>query len=74
MLRQQKMVTFFSIPERFLTLCHTLQSCTCSTQNCYNQFQSLVYACVQFQHSCLHSSNGKGWKKTHKEIFPLFKD
>jgi hypothetical protein len=23
--------------ERFSTLCHTLQSCTCSTPSCYNQ-------------------------------------
>jgi hypothetical protein len=47
MLWQQKPVTIFHL-WAFLTLCHTLQSCTHSTPSHYNQGWSLLCACFQF--------------------------
>jgi hypothetical protein len=52
-LRQQKAVTFLN-SLAFLTLCHTLQSCTRSTPSHYNEGWNLLCICVQFQHSGLH--------------------
>jgi hypothetical protein len=53
------LVTFFVVQfstfERFfLTFCHTVHRCMCSTSICYNQGQCLLCMCVQFHNSSLH--------------------
>jgi hypothetical protein len=60
--------------EWFLTLFRTLQSCMCSTPRRYKQSQSILCACLQFQHSSLHyfgsSVDLQNKKKRKKKSVP----